>query len=116
VKIIYEDEYGEELMTGDSQVFLPLINDVVIINSEEWFVRSRTFDPYQEEIYVTLSENALKQKQEKAVPDDRLNESKSAIVALERKQAETAKKLRLLNEQVISIRTHIRQITPKGKQ
>lgn len=106
MKIVYEDEYGEVLFKGTSTV-LPNSNDPVVLDEVEWFVKSRIFHPEDDTVVIVVAENAESENFTEA-KDSRLNEMKSAILDLRRRQDKNESKGRLLREQLVSIRSFLR--------
>jgi len=106
MQIIFIDEYGETILEHKGD-FIPDVNDTVSIDDEDWRVKSRAFTPKQNGVVIELTQNQVKAK----APDevgDRLKEMQRAIVEVNKRQDSQEKKSRLLREQLVSVRTHLR--------
>ncbi len=113
----YEDEDGETLLSVDSPGFIPNVNDNVIIDNEEWRVKSRVFYPDQGGLVISLTQTSIRNSALKEDVEGRLTEVKASILALSARQSTTEKKVRSVNEQTASIRKHINQrITQENKE
>ena len=114
MQILYQDEYGEQLFLSEGG-HIPAIGDTVNLDDEDWRVRSRTFIPMQTMVVIELTQNLVKPKKE----DDnsgRLAEMNNAIIAINKRQDISDKKSRMLKEQLVTVRQHIRRNTPKPKE
>lgn len=115
MKIHYQDEYGEQIGVPDIMPFLPLNGDIVVVDGEDWYVKSRTF--YNGKgIVVTVTHAATRTSSAEPAPNDRLGEANSAIIAVNKRQDANEKKTRSLNEQIASVRKHINQQIQKDKK
>lgn len=106
--VVYEDDYGEELLkiNNPPSATIPRDGDSVIINEEDWRVKSRTFYPSQSAVVISLTQNMVRAA--KNPPEDgRLQEVKASILELANKQSATEKKVRTVTEQTATIRKHI---------
>jgi septal ring factor EnvC (AmiA/AmiB activator) len=108
MQVRYVDEYGNGLFWGETkQPIAPNVGDTVILEEEEYRVKSRTFLPEEEVVVIELTQNQVRSK----APDevgDRLKEMQRAIVEVNKRQDSQEKKSRLLREQLVSVRTHLR--------
>lgn len=115
MKIHYQDEYGESIGVPDASPFLPFNGDTVVIDGEEWYVHSRTF--YNGKgVVVTVTPTAPRVSPTEIVGSDRLIETRSAILAINKRQDASEKKTRSVNEQIASVRKHINQQIQKDKK
>ena len=114
MQILYQDEYGEELFLSESGQ-IPSIGDTVMLEEEDWRVRSRTFVPMQNAVVIELTQNLVRSKEEDGT-GTRLKEMGRAIVEINKRQDAGDKKIKSLREQSMSIRQHIRRNTPKPKE
>jgi len=116
MQIRYVDEYGVGLYWGQTpQPIAPVIGDTVIIEEEEYRVKSRTFFPEKDVAVVELTQNQVKPK----APDEvggRLQEMQRAIVDINKRQDSQEKKSRLLREQLVTVRQYIRNQPKVDKQ
>ena len=106
MKIVYSDEYGTEVFRGDSGN-MPSVGDVISIDDEDWKVKSRVFIPKEDSVVVEITQNMVRSKS----PDDdsaRLTEMRRAIIDINKRQDTQEKKSRILREQLVSVRTHLR--------
>ena len=114
--IVYEDEYGEELLRIDNTILVPSIYDSVIIKEEDWRIKSRAFYPEQNALVISLTQTSTKTNSIKDNTDGRLNEVKASILELANRQQVTEKKVRAVNEQTASIRKHINTQIQKDRK
>ena len=108
MNIIYEDEYGEAVYLGESS-FPAQVGDTVVIDDEDYRLKSRIFYPQYDKVVITVTQNMVKSGVTESVDNSRQNEMQHAILALSKKQEAADKKHRALNEQLVSIRKHINQ-------
>lgn len=104
--LIFEDEYGEELHRQDF-VAVPRMDDLIILDGEEFIVKSVIWDMIQLRITVKVTQSTINPVE---VDDTstRLREAKNAILAVNKRVAEQEKKVKSLREQLVSVRTFIR--------
>jgi len=106
MKVIYSDEYGEEILSVESEN-IPYNGDVISIDDEDWKVKSRMFIPKDDSVIVEITQNMVRSK-----PSEdngaRLAEMQRAIVEVNKRQDTQEKKSRILREQLVSVRTHLR--------
>jgi hypothetical protein len=110
MKIDYEDEYGNKLYqkpAGDFQP--PFPGDTVVIDGQDWIVKSRAFIPQEQTVIVYVAEHIMRTQRSENSETGRLNEIHNVILALNKRQDTTEKKSRALNEQIGSIRKNINQ-------
>ncbi len=108
MKIIYIDEYGNELLSSESPVALN-VNDNVVIDDEEYRVQSKTIYPQQQNtIVLTITQNSVRAVKESG-NSNRQDNTNAAIIALNKRQDASDKKSRALGEQISSVRRHINQ-------
>lgn len=113
--VVYEDEYGEELLKVTDAGMIPNVGDSVIMEEEDWRVKSRTFYPAQNAVVVSVTQNLVRGEQ-KSAEDGRLKEVKASILELANKQSATDKKVRAVTEQTVSIRKHINTQIQKDRK
>ena len=112
MKIQYIDEYGETLYTSElGTVAIPRGGEHVSFQGDDYRVKSVSWMLEDDTVVVELTQNLVK-KQEKDDSEGRLREAKNAIVRLEKRVDTQEKKGRLLNEQLVSVRSYLR--TQKG--
>jgi hypothetical protein len=114
MQILYQDEYGEQLFLSESGQ-IPTVGDTIMLEEEDWRVRSRTFVPMQNAVIIEVTQNLVRSKEEDGT-GTRLKEMGRAIVELNKRQDVSDKKSRLLREQLVTVRQHIRRTTPKPKE
>jgi hypothetical protein len=107
MQILYQDEYGEQLYLSESG-YIPAIGDTVNLDDEDWRVRSRTFIPMQSVVVIELTQNMIKSSVKDDDNSGRLAEMQNAIMATNKRQDGQDKKHRLLSEQLVSMRTFLR--------
>jgi hypothetical protein len=110
MKIDYEDEYGNKLYWNSEEDFLPPFpGDTVVIDGQEWFVKSRAFIPQKQTVIVYVAEHVMRTQRPENSETGRLNEMHNVILALNKRQDTTEKRSRALNEQIGSIRKNVNQ-------
>lgn len=115
MKILYTDEYGELVYEGTG--YPPAPGDTVIIDTEEWIVKSRTFIPFLNQVAVIITDSVMKQKVDSAPTDaGRLNEMRSAILNINKRQDATEKTNRNLREELVTVRKFINQKLQKDRK
>ena len=114
--IIYQDEYGTGVYWGAS-THPANIGDTIIVEGEEYRVKSRVFFPEQDKIVITVSQGSYRAPvAEGAVDAGRLNQLNAAIINTNKRIDATDKKSRAVTEQVGSIRKHINQRIQQDKK
>lgn len=120
MKIHYQDEYGMNLFTVDANLNLqipPVIGDTVIINGEDYRVQERIFNPVDNYIIISLTQNVVRQKSKEVDNNSgRLAEMNNAILQINKRQEISEKKGRGLTDQVSGIRKHINQRIQQEKK
>lgn len=111
MQVRYVDEYGTGLYWGQTtQPIAPVIGDTVIIEEEEYRVKSRTFIPEKDIVVIEVTQNlSTSVKESKNNDSDRLNQMQRAILETNKRQDSIEKKTRAITEQVVTIRKHINQ-------
>lgn len=107
MQINFVDEYGESLLDSRSE-YIPSIGDTVSIDDEDWRVKSRTFIPKQNGVVIELTQTQVRLKATDDEVGARLKEMQRAIVEVNKRQDVHEKKSRILREQLVSVRTHLR--------
>jgi hypothetical protein len=116
MQIIYKDEYGVSLYWGVS-TYPANIGDTVIIEDEEYRVKSRIFSPVKDEIIIVMTQGTYRAPvAESAVDAGRLNQLNAAIINTNKRVDATDKKTRALTDQVSSVRKHINQRIQQDKK
>jgi hypothetical protein len=116
MQIIYKDEYGVSLYWGAS-TYPANIGDTVIIEDEEYRVKSRIFSPVKDEIIIVMTQGTYRAPvAESAVDAGRLNQLNAAIINTNKRVDATDKKTRALTDQVSSVRKHINQRIQQDKK
>ena len=116
MQIIYKDEYGVSLYWGAS-THPANVGDTVIIEDEEYRVKSRIFSPEKDEIIIIVGQGSYRAPvAESAVDAGRLNQLNAAIINTNKRIDATDKKSRAITEQVGSIRKHINQRIQQDKK
>ncbi len=105
MRVSFLDEYDVELFTlGNEDGFPPIPGDIVIIDGEEWKVKSRIFYPKFGRINIILSQGSIKVT-EKDETNGRLTQLNNAIVDVSKRLDKEEKKRRLLSEELVTVRT-----------
>lgn len=108
MKLIYEDDYGNQLKIMDA-VHIPRIGESVFINDEYFTVTDVTWDVAENIVTVHYKENVVRSVNVSENNTGRLNAVNNAIVALNKRQDASEKKTRALTEQVGTVRKHVNQ-------
>lgn len=110
MKIDYEDEYGNKLYQSSGDDFQPPPpGDNVVIDGQDWIVKSRVFIPQEQTVIVYVAEHIMRTQRPENSETGRLREMQNAILVVNKRQDATEKKSRALNEQIGSIRKNINQ-------
>lgn len=110
MKIIYEDEYGETIYQSAQDVpaeQIPTTSDTVVIDDEDWRVKSRVFHVKENAVVVVITQNMIRTNDTTNNDSGRLKEMSRAIIDLGKRQDASEKKGRMLTEQVSTVRKHI---------
>lgn len=114
--IVYQDEYGTGLYWGQSS-HPASVGDTVIIEDEEYRVKSRTFMPEKDDIIIVLTQGSMRAPvAESTVDAGRLNQVNAAIINTNKRIDATEKKNRALNEQIASVKKNINRRTQQDKK
>jgi len=115
--IVYKDEYGVGLFWGESS-HPANVGDTVIIEEEEFRVKSRIFIPERNEIIIIVSQGFNKSQTPSETSNDngRLNRLSNAILDVNKRLETVEKKGRTLTEQVVSVKKHINQRIQQEKK
>jgi hypothetical protein len=114
MKIDYEDEYGNKLYQKPAGDFHPpLPGDTVVIDGQDWIVKSRAFIPQEQTVIVYVVEHIMRTQRQENSETGRLNEIHNVILALNKRQDASEKTSRALNEQISSIRKNVNQRTQR---
>jgi len=113
--IIYEDEYGNGVYWGTS-TYTASVGDTVVVEDEEYRVKSRMFFPQEDKVIITITQNMLKPRQSEDSGNGRLNEMNNAIIQINKRQDAQEKSNRNLREQVGTVRKHINQQIRKERK
>lgn len=115
MRVIYQTENDEDLLDSESS-FIPRVGDTVLVDEDNQFVVKEVIWNAKTQIaLVVVGEPALRKAA--ATGSDlsgRLNEMQRAIMSTNKRLDATEKKNRSLSEQLVSIRTHVRN-QPKPK-
>ena len=116
MQIIYQDEYGTGVYWGAS-THPASIGDTIIVDQEEYRVKSRIFYPQEDKIVITVSQGSYRAPvAESGVDAGRLNQLNAAIINTNKRIDASDKKSRAVTEQVGSIRKHINQRIQQDKK
>ena len=115
MKTNYEDEYGNIVITSRTS-FIPGIGDTIIIEDEEYFVKSRIFNPIEEVVTVMITQNMIKPKGKEDNFTGRLAEMNSAILRINSRQDVSEKKNRVINEKLGAVKQKISQRSQPEKK
>lgn len=111
MKIYYQDEYGVVIHTSTATV-LPQAGDTVIFQQDTYRVSSVAWMIELDQVVVSVTQNQTKLS-EKDTTTDRLSDINAAIIAVGKRVDHQEKKGRLLSEQLVSVRTQLRQKAQK---
>lgn len=113
MRVIYEDEYGNVIFTDISEI-VPMLGESVVFGEEIYRVKTREFYPADKTVAITLTQNIIRTTQQSDTSSAK--DIHVAMEALTKKQEETEKKTKNLSEQLVSVRTHIRNNFNKAKK
>lgn len=111
MKIYYQDEYGVVIHTSTAAV-VPSPGDTVIFQQDTYRVSSIAWEIELDQVTVSVTQNQTKLS-EKDNTGDRLSDINAAIIAVGKRVDHQEKKGRLLSEQLVSVRTQLRQKAQK---
>ena len=106
MNIIYEDEYGQPIFWGNS-THPANVGDSVVIDDEEFKVKSRVFYPQLDKIIVILAQSIFNRVEDDSKESGRLTKLNAAILEVSKKQKAADKQTAELNEQLLSMKKHI---------
>lgn len=113
MQVRYVDEYGVDLFNPTDNPFKdffpPSVGDTVVIEEDEYRVKSRTFHPYHNVVVIEMTQNLVRSKSSNDEEDGRLKEMQRAIVEVNKRQDQHEKTSRILREQLVSVRQYIRR-------
>jgi hypothetical protein len=113
--IIYEDEYGNYLFDSNAG-YIPNNGDMVLIGSEEYYVKSRIFYPEEDSVRIIVADSIRKSSVAESGDIGRQKEMKNAIVALTDRVNLTEKKQRALTDQLSTVRHGINNRIKQDKK
>ena len=113
--IVYQDEYGTGLYWGKSS-HPANVGDTVIIEDEEYRVKSRAFFPEKDDIIITVTQNMLRASVEESSDNTRQNQMHNAIIELTKRQDVNEKKHRAVSDQLGSVKRGINQRIQQDKK
>jgi hypothetical protein len=113
--IVYKDEYGTGLYWGAS-THPAGIGDTVIIEDEEYVVKSRIFMPEKDDVIIIVGQGSVRTPVAEGVGNSRHNQMRNAIIELTKRQDVTEKKHRALTDQVSSVKRGINQRIQQDKK
>lgn len=117
MQIIYKDEYDTTIYNDHVKIaIIPNINDIVIIEEDEYRVKSRIFLPKSEMVIIIITQNTIRKSSQENGDSTRLKEMSNAIMALGKRQDAGDKKTRLLHEQIISVKHLTSQRSKQDKK
>lgn len=104
IKLIYEDEYGQIVYSCTSDI-VPSQGDLIQLNDELWYVKSRTIFPQTGQVLVELAES-LPNKSTVSITEDsgRLHDLQNTIISVTKRQDVLEKKTRALTDQLSNIK------------
>jgi len=114
--IIYEDEYGTGVYWGAS-THPANIGDTVIVDGEEYRVKSRIFYPQEDKVVIVIAMGSYRAPvAESSADKGRLSQLNAAIINTNKRVDATDKKNRALTDQVSVVRKHINQSIRQDKK
>ncbi len=113
--IIYEDEYGNEFQYRQTTI-IPNVGDAVIIDEEEYRVKSRTLYPKVDSIVIIITQSIGRTSVAESSDTGRLSRLQSAIIETNKRQDAVEKKQRTLGEQISTVRRHVNQQIQKDNK
>ena len=111
MNIIYEDEYGVDMYSTNSDV-VPRIGESILFQDEYYRIKSVTWDIERHSVVISVTQNTVKEPADDGT-DRRLSEVKNAIIKTNKRLDAQEKKSGALDEKFTSMRTFIKsQRTP----
>ena len=111
MKIYYQDEYGVVIYTATTTA-VPQVGHTVIFQQDTYRVSSVAWMIELDQVTVSVTQNQTKLS-EKDNTTDRLQDINTAIIAVGKRVDQQEKKGRLLSEQLVSVRTQLKQKAQK---
>ncbi len=111
----YENEYEEVLFSVTTES-VPLVGDSVVIDGNEFVVKSRTFYLKENGVSVVLSDYVHNSTVAESKDNTRLNQLNAAIIETTARVKDNEKKTRFIGDQISSVKKHINQQTRQNKK
>ena len=120
MNIQYIDEYDRELFVS-SKNEIPNVGDTVILDSEEWVIKSRIFYPEDDSVTINLTQHNSNNSNNSILSnasDLKLRDIKNTISRISDRQDINEKKTKNLNNKIDTVKqkldNNIRQEIKKG--
>lgn len=113
--IQYKNEY-EEILFNTTSDFVPLVGDSVVVDGNEYVVKSRLFYLRENGAIVILSEYIHSSSVAESKDNTRLAQLNAAIIQTNKQVDANEKKIRMVTEQVSTIRKHVNQQIKQNKK
>lgn len=116
MKIHYQDEYHETIYTAYNKEVVPRIDDSIMFNDEDYRIKDVIWAIEIDEIIVVVTQNLINKQKDDGSTDTRLAEVNRAILNLDKKVNAQEKKGKLLSEQLVSVRTYLKNTKDTGNK
>jgi len=113
--IIYEDEYSESVFWG-ATTYPANVGDIVVVDGEEWHVKSRVFYPQEDKIVIVVTQRQNRISVAESKDTGRQNQMHNAIIELSKRQDVMEKKNRALGDQLSVVRHSVNNRIKQDKK
>lgn len=110
----YVNEYGDSIYWG-SVGYHAQVGDTIIVDEEEYFVKSRLLIPQEDKIIITVTQNIVKSSAVGHEGSGRQTQMQNAILELSKRQDASEKSDRALREKIISTKNNLTRAIRKDK-
>jgi hypothetical protein len=107
MKILYQDEYANNIHEQDVDT-VPRIGDSVMFVNEDWHVKAVTWMIERDAVIVELSQNIIRESKDTS-PYEIIEDLKRTVSSVVQTQQAQDKKTRQLREQIATLRQGINQ-------
>lgn len=113
--VIYIDEYGESIYWG-SVSYPAQVGDTIMVDGEEYFVKSRLLIPQEDKIIITVTQNIVRSSVAENSDNGRHTQMHNAIIALSKRQDASEKTEKALREKLISTKKNLTRAIKQDKK
>lgn len=113
--VIYVNEYGDSVYWG-SVSYPAQVGDTIMVDDEEYFVKSRLLIPQEDKIIITVTQNVVRSNVAENNDNSRQTQMHNAILALNKRQDASEKTERALREKLISTKKNLTRAIKQEKK